>query len=377
MDARYFRFAVLASVLLVSMGASYRTKNFVVTAPDARLATEVGQAAEKYRQELAVVWLGKAMPNWSSPCIMNVRVGQNLGAGGATTFMFDRGEVYGWKMDIQGSHRRLLDSVLPHEITHMIMATRFRRPLPRWADEGAATSVEHISERTKYYSMLQKFLRSGRGISFSRMFAMTEYPSDVLPLYAQGFTLADFLIRQGGRQKFIAFVDDGLKTQNWPQAINRHYRCENLAKLQNNWLAWVEKGCPALEPIRTTPVGSPEQLLASNGQAPQQPATSPSSLPSNPDKWKPTNSSPLKLASATERLPRPQPNLIFRIPTAKNSHPNINDARDTNDARDINDSGPVVAINRPNSPPSPLVTQSARPQPVQKSRQIILEWRNR
>lgn len=369
MDARYFRLAVLAPVLLVSMGASYRTKNFVVTAPDARLAAEIGQTAEKFRHDLAISWLGKTMPNWSSPCIMNVRVGQNLGAGGATTFMFDRGEVYGWRMDIQGSHRRLLDSVLPHEITHMIMASRFRCPLPRWADEGAATSVEHISERTKYYTMLQQFLRSGRGISFSRMFAMTEYPADVLPLYAQGFTLADYLIRQGGRQKFIAFVDDGLRTKNWPQAITRHYRSENLAVLQNNWLAWVEKGCPALEPTRTAPSGSPDQLLAANSRSTRQPDRSPSRLPTNPGQWKPTDTSPLRVASAAVRLPRPQPNLIFRIPAAAQ--------KNRQNSGDVHDVGPVVAINRPSPATSPVVTQSARPQGVQQSRQIILELRNR
>ena len=79
MDARHSRLAILAAILLVSMGASYRTKNFVVTAPSSQLAGEIGQAAEKYRKELAISWLGKAMPNWSSPCIMNVKVGEKSG----------------------------------------------------------------------------------------------------------------------------------------------------------------------------------------------------------------------------------------------------------------------------------------------------------
>ena len=38
--------------------------------------------------------------------------------------------------------RRILDSVLPHEITHTIFATHFGQPLPRWADEGACTTVD-------------------------------------------------------------------------------------------------------------------------------------------------------------------------------------------------------------------------------------------
>ena len=55
-------------------------------------------------------------------------------------------EVFGWDMKIQGSEERVLDSVLPHEVTHTIFASHFRQPLPRWADEGACTTVEHVSE---------------------------------------------------------------------------------------------------------------------------------------------------------------------------------------------------------------------------------------
>ena len=104
--------------------------------------------------------------------------------------MFDRGEVFDWKMNIQGSRERILDSVLPHEVTHTIFASYFRRPLPRWADEGACTTVEHRSEIAKQERNLIEFLKTGRGIPFSQMFAMKEYPSDVMPLYAQGHSLA-------------------------------------------------------------------------------------------------------------------------------------------------------------------------------------------
>ena len=104
-------------------------------------------------------------------------VGPHLGAGGATTFTFINGQPRDWHMEIQGSRERILDSVLPHEITHTIFATHFGRPLPRWADEGAATSVEHVSERTKQDQLLIQFLTSNRGIAFNHMFAMKEYPA--------------------------------------------------------------------------------------------------------------------------------------------------------------------------------------------------------
>ena len=171
------------------------------------------------------------MPNWAQPCMMTVQVAPHLGAGGATTFVFDNGEVFGWRMTIQGSAERVLDSVLPHEITHMIFASYFRRPLPRWADEGGATSVEHISEKQKHRQMLVQFLRTGRGIAFGQMFAMTEYPQDVMPLYAQGYSLAEFLIYHGGRKKFVAFLADGMRDGQWSAAVAAELQHQRLVRL--------------------------------------------------------------------------------------------------------------------------------------------------
>jgi hypothetical protein len=123
MDARLFRAAALLIVAALFIpsnlwGAGTRTANFVIDAPTPELAEEIGQAAERYRHDLAITWLGSAMPNWSRPCPIHADVAPNLGAGGATSFVFDKGEVFDWDMKIQGSEERILDSVLPHEVTH-------------------------------------------------------------------------------------------------------------------------------------------------------------------------------------------------------------------------------------------------------------------
>ena len=159
--------------------------------------------------------------------------------------MFDAGEVFGWTMTIQGSEERILDSVLPHEVTHTIFASHFRRPLPRWADEGACTTVEHPVERARQHRLLIEFLTTGRGIAFPEMFAMREYPADVLPLYSQGYSLARYLIERGGRHRYVAFVGDGLAADDWSGALARHYGVTTLAQMQHVWLEWVRQGCPA------------------------------------------------------------------------------------------------------------------------------------
>jgi hypothetical protein len=248
---RAFRFvATLVAVCTSSFGtaAAYRTTNFTVDAPTPQLAKEIGDTAERYRVTLANEWLGRELANWSQPCPIKARVSQQLGAGGATSFVFDRGQVFGWKMDIQGSRERVLDSVLPHEITHTIFATHFRQPLPRWADEGACTTVEHQSEIAKQERMLIDFLKTRRGIPFSDMFAMKEYPQDVLPLYAQGHSLSRYLIAQRGKQEFLNFLADGMQDENWPRALHEHYQYDHLLALQNSWLGWVKAGRPEIQP---------------------------------------------------------------------------------------------------------------------------------
>jgi hypothetical protein len=253
MEARIFLAAgalALAATLFPTPahGSSYRTANFVVEASSPELAEKIGKQAEYYRRELAIQWIGSAMPNWSRPCPILAQVAPNLGAGGATSFVFDKGEVFNWDMKIQGSEERLLDSVLPHEVTHTIFASYFRKPLPRWADEGACTTVEHSSERDKQSTLLIRFLKTGHGIAFDNMFAMKEYPPDVLPLYSQGYSLARYLIDQGGRAKFMQFLTDGMKDDDWSTALNKHYGVANLKALQNEWLAWVKDGSPERGP---------------------------------------------------------------------------------------------------------------------------------
>jgi hypothetical protein len=267
----------------IAAAAGYRTANFVVEAPTDALARKIGDAAEQYRHTLSVEWTGRPLPRWSRPCPITAQVAPNLGAGGATSFVFDRGEVFNWTMTIQGSEERIIDSVLPHEITHTIFASHFRRPLPRWADEGACTTVEHPVERARQHRLLLEFLTTGRGIAFPEMFAMKEYPADVLPLYSQGYSLARYLIERGGRHKYVSFVSDGLASENWSAALEKHYGVTSVAQMQHVWLAWVKQGCPAPPASLAAAVPAPAALAATTrGQSPDSPPASPTPVASAP-----------------------------------------------------------------------------------------------
>ncbi len=224
--------------------ANFRTQNFLIQAPNGQLAEAVGKAAEKYRANLAKHWLGKQLPPWPRPCPIRVIAGQ-LAAQGVTTYSLQ--PVRDFQMEVVGTPERILDSVLPHEITHTILATHFGRPLPRWADEGICTTVEHISERTKHEAKLREFLRSRRGIAMNQLFLLTEYPNDVLPMYAQGYSVCRFLIEQKGAPTFINFLHDYMEQRSWTQNVQRYYGYKSLRELQEFWLAWVAEGSGPVE----------------------------------------------------------------------------------------------------------------------------------
>lgn len=272
MEARLCRFLLILAAIgsvaaanppQATKNFSYPTKNFVVYAPSPQIAQQVAIAAEKFRKELAIEWLGHELPGWSAPCPIKVKVGQ-IGAGGATTFSFHPvkngpAEVCGWDMQIQGSLERILDSVLPHEVSHTIFACHFRRPLPRWADEGAATLVEHESERRTQVLRVQQVLNSRRRIPLKTLLTIKEYPQDmqdVMTLYAEGYSLAELLVQKGGKTRYLKFINDAHQN-GWEKAIQSQYGYKGIDDLEKQWHEWIIAGSPELN----LPEG---QMLADN-----------------------------------------------------------------------------------------------------------------
>ncbi len=225
-----------------SLGASYRTPNFLVEAPTPIVAQRVAEWAEYYRKQKAVLWLGREMPPWPQPCPVSVKVTAG-GAGGATTFDFDGGRI-SQAMSIEGSLDRLLASVLPHEVTHTVFAYYFGCPVPRWADEGGAVLSEDDLERSRHDMMVRQILGVGRGIPLTRLFTLRHYPADmrdVGTLYAEGYSVSDYLVSLGNRPTFLAFVAHGMQ-YGWDSAVQTHYHFQSVDQLQQAWIDYLKQG---------------------------------------------------------------------------------------------------------------------------------------
>jgi hypothetical protein len=114
--------------------------------------------------------------------------------------------------------------------------------LPRWADEGASTIVEHESQRAEQDRRLTGVLLSGTAISLAELFVAPEAPETATAAYLQGYSLTQFLLAQGDKHKFVDFLDEGLAGASWSEAVCNHYGFESLDELQRLWLQWALPG---------------------------------------------------------------------------------------------------------------------------------------
>jgi len=148
------------------------------------------------------------------------------------------------RMEIRGDTRQLLNSVLPHEVTHTVLAHHFGRPVPRWADEGGSVLSENDEERYQHDVRCREILNAGRAFVLRTLFRMTEYPRDMSVLYAQGYSVTAFLVEKGGggregRGKLLQFLGSGMQgntTESWNESARRTYGFDSVDGMERAWL---------------------------------------------------------------------------------------------------------------------------------------------
>lgn len=213
--------------------ATYRSANFEVTADSADLAREIALEAEKWRATLASRWLNRPLAKWDDSCRIDVTT-RLTGGTGWTDYHFLGGRLVRVGIRLEGPGERLLEYVLPHELTHAVLVTALGEALPRWADEGAAMLSESQSQKHRHRLRAHQLLKTGKLIPLGELLNTAEYPakkSQLHAFYAESFTLCEFLIIKGGAVRFLEFVKDG-HAEGWDRAILRHYKLQNAQALE-------------------------------------------------------------------------------------------------------------------------------------------------
>ena len=235
----------MSFTLVCLLAGTAAAQNF--TGPDL-----YAKRAEDLRRELAVWWQGHPLPKWSRPCPITVKehTDPNRSGGGATSFSFEKGEAFGWAMSVTGTREDLLRDTLPHEVNHTVLATLLRRPSPRWLDEGLCQLFEGPTEHKRHRQAAARF-QSHPWAAWRRLDWTGEYPQDsdsLQALYGTGFSVVEWLLVTGGRDRLKAFVADAAPME---QRFRTHYNT-SPAQAEQAWRKWLQGrptdctacGCP-------------------------------------------------------------------------------------------------------------------------------------
>jgi hypothetical protein len=231
--------AALSSLLTVMVCsqtpmAHHQTTNFVVHAQTPEVAKMVAESAEDHRKDLAKLWHGKKLADWSTPCRIHVAI--TMSAPRAfTDISYADGKVVAHKIEIKGALDQIMKGPLPHELTHVLLGHHFGTQAPRWADEGAAILSEDESQATQQRKAFAEILTAEKQFPLRPFLAMRDYPADMRCLYAQGHSVSRFLVSAKGRPTFLAFVSDGLRDR-WDEAVREHYGYKDIEQLEKAWL---------------------------------------------------------------------------------------------------------------------------------------------
>lgn len=230
------------------------SKNFAVTCTTPELGREIANAAESLRRDLAQTWLKVPMlPDWPMRCPIHVAItGYGEPSSSSTEFAFDKEfRIIGMKLN--GSREQILANLLPHEISHIVLAEHFRRPIPRWADEGVAALAESAAEQIDHDQRCRQALNAGKAFRLQFLFGLMAYPNDVETFHVQSYSVARFLVEKRDNTTFLEFIKVGMK-DGWEAAAKLHYNFRSIRELEETWIASSRphRKTPSLPPTDPT-----------------------------------------------------------------------------------------------------------------------------
>ena len=229
------------------------TPNFRILHHDSALADRVAKAAEHHRAEQQKQWIGNDRPgeHWKPACEIYLfpttrefaqATGQPETSQGFSTMGVLEDKVVSRRINLPANRTELVDDVLPHEITHVVLADLFvDRQIPRWADEGMAILAEPLDIQTRRRDLSETIGKGANLFKLQQLMTRDDYPANQFwPIYhAQSASVTHFLVARSNPRNFVAFVR-AAQRDGYEPALRRFYRIDGFDELQRLWIADVK-----------------------------------------------------------------------------------------------------------------------------------------
>jgi hypothetical protein len=209
------------------------------------LAEEVVRVAERTRSAQVHKWFGAVCPNWEPRCEIYLfssdasyseATGAPASSRGHTEVCNEGDRIVLRRIFLHGNREDLLPAVLPHEVTHAVLAGRFGgSQVPRWVDEGVAVLAEPRNRIDRHFHYLPRWREDRLLFNLRQLVYLDAYPEPryIPAFYAQSVSLVEFLSKEKGPEVFTAFVRDGVR-DGYARALRRHYGWD-FTELERRW----------------------------------------------------------------------------------------------------------------------------------------------
>ena len=229
------------------------TPNFRIAwcGPEASVRA-LAQRCEQLAATAKGAWLQKvSLTDWTPKCDVVVHPHvteyvQALGPGseqttGCATIRLDGGRVVLRCIDLRADGVDWNSEVLPHELTHVVLADRFCKiQIPPWADEGIALLAESPDRMKQRLSELRQVAGGGFLYGARDLIAIKTSPQSAFrPLfYGESLALVSLLLDCGSREQLLQFVETS-QTEGFDAALRDVYGDRRLAEFERRFNSCV------------------------------------------------------------------------------------------------------------------------------------------
>jgi tetratricopeptide (TPR) repeat protein len=168
--------------------------------------------------------------------------GQAEWSGGVSSVRSRGGRLVKQKIMTYQTAPKLLNSVLPHELAHLVFmsSVRYTQKWPLALHEGVAVYNELAFRRSYYRGVLRTHLRTETTYPTDKLLGMKKYPPKPDLFYAQGLSLVQYLISARDRATFNQFAQ-GVNQSGLLGGLEKYYGFKSYAELDRHWLEWAKK----------------------------------------------------------------------------------------------------------------------------------------
>ncbi len=228
-------FVVLAGLFVpvcVARGAeAAHSHNFIVLAPNDDLARAVLSQAELFRDQVAEELFGSKLPPNVGPAIIHLELSDTEDRG--TTWVVDHPDRKYHRIWLVTSRKHALGGTLRHEITHVVLATRFPKRLPKWAEEGMASLSDDPARRDTRQSVIDWYAETDNWPDLARTLKREIIDSHDVAAYSVAASVTDYLLSLKDTSTFVAFAAAARKDLN--AALNDYFGLRDVDELQARW----------------------------------------------------------------------------------------------------------------------------------------------